>query len=576
MKRPNKILKFIGVRFTPAMPHSLQLDHQSVTETLTTCRGIKCRLVQNSALTNYNDTIAVRGARKNLQDQIDAISAELVRTRESLDRTQEIQRLLKAYEATVKEGRYLSVKVDAANQISSDIKRAIGDLSGAECTLAESISELHASKIDSGCDIVLSGITVKTDVQPKHNHDVTNKEYVDNIAFGIRWAKEVQVCTSHHIDLTGLFEIDGYTLVTSDRVLVKDQEDRSENGVYFASPGSWTKIAGQMYSAANTGIFVQHGTENHDTCWVRLSTAEFAKISNPVTPSFGVGFKQGGTEITLDSGAGISIDSVQGVSVAIHSAGGLMYTVDNKSPVSKISLDHKVAKLALSKTGVVKGTYGSNTSMCTSISVDDTGRITNINTIGPVTPSFDSITGLPSTLDGYGIDDALSISGGTLTGSLQFSGGAKISNIDTPAINTASLSTSRYGIGGDKRTHLGYNEDGAFMNYIRGARSEFEGDICLTAPGAQQFSFSRDTNKLHIKQRDSLFIIDGTRGAAFAPTSKTDGFSLSVLKQMFSNMSVDLQNIQKYAPDSVIVADGRTFIDLMFVLRCLPGIIQDK
>lgn len=576
MKRLSKILKFIGVNRTEATPYSIGLEDCQKQHFRPAYSGAKCRLLPDAAVSSHRESVAVRGAKSNLQEQIDAALIEIARAREELDQTKEVLRLTKAYDTLIKDSRRLYIKVDAISHVADDLKKIVGVLTVNELPLAESVRSLNTSKISAGSDIVLSGHTMKTDLAPTDLHDVTNKAYVDNMAFGIRWAKEVQVCTSENIELSGLQQIDGYILSLSDRVLVKDQHDRSQNGVYFASNGSWTKISGPMYATANTGVFVEHGDMNHSTCWVRQSTDDFAKISNPIVPSSGIGLQQKGTVLNIDTGPGIAVDKDDGISAAIHSHGGLMYTVDNRQPVTKISQGRKQSKLALTKTGVIKGKYGTDLSAGTAISVDDTGRITDIRSIGPVAPAFASITNLPHTLSGYGIDDALSISGGTLLGSLQFSSGAVISNYDHPILNSACISTSRYGQAGDKRTHFGYNEAGIFMNYVRGNRTEFEGELHLTTPHAEPFIFTAKSAELSIHRGERLMVIDSGRRAVFAQAPKTAGYTKAVLKQMFAEMSVDLQNIKKYAPDAVIHGDdGQMFIDVMFVLRCLPSLIQD-
>lgn len=52
-----------------------------------------------------------------------------------------------------------------------------------------------------------------------------------------------RVATIADITLSGLQLIDAVTVVADDRVLVKDQTDASENGIYLASPGAWQRTA---------------------------------------------------------------------------------------------------------------------------------------------------------------------------------------------------------------------------------------------------------------------------------------------------------------------------------------------
>ncbi len=45
----------------------------------------------------------------------------------------------------------------------------------------------------------------------------------------------------HPLVLTGLQTIDGFKTVAGDRVLVKDQDDPAQNGIYNAAAGAWTR-----------------------------------------------------------------------------------------------------------------------------------------------------------------------------------------------------------------------------------------------------------------------------------------------------------------------------------------------
>jgi len=65
----------------------------------------------------------------------------------------------------------------------------------------------------------------------------------------------------------GLLTIDGVTVEVGDRVLVKDQTDATENGIYTASEGEWYRTPDAASSRnINKGvlIWVQSGTVNED------------------------------------------------------------------------------------------------------------------------------------------------------------------------------------------------------------------------------------------------------------------------------------------------------------------------
>jgi uncharacterized cupin superfamily protein len=74
----------------------------------------------------------------------------------------------------------------------------------------------------------------------------------------------VTVATIANLTLTGLPIISGYQLVARDRVLVKSQTDGTENGIYIAAAGAWSRsndwnknndiINGQLVVDANSGL----------------------------------------------------------------------------------------------------------------------------------------------------------------------------------------------------------------------------------------------------------------------------------------------------------------------------------
>lgn len=74
-----------------------------------------------------------------------------------------------------------------------------------------------------------------------------------------------RVATTANITLAGLQTIDGITLVADDRVLVKDQTTVSENGIYAASSGNWTRAVdwdGTNEITRGTRVLVTQGTTN--------------------------------------------------------------------------------------------------------------------------------------------------------------------------------------------------------------------------------------------------------------------------------------------------------------------------
>ena len=71
--------------------------------------------------------------------------------------------------------------------------------------------------------------------------------------------------TANVVTLSGLLTLDGITLVEGDLVLLKDQTTGTQNGVYVASSGAWsrdTNLLATGSNAYNIDIYVRSGTLN--------------------------------------------------------------------------------------------------------------------------------------------------------------------------------------------------------------------------------------------------------------------------------------------------------------------------
>ena len=83
--------------------------------------------------------------------------------------------------------------------------------------------------------------------------------------------QSVRVATTAAIALAGLQTIDGVVLVAGDRVLVKDQAASTQNGIYIAAVGAWTRgMDADSGTKLNAGALVpvEAGTVNADTIWM--------------------------------------------------------------------------------------------------------------------------------------------------------------------------------------------------------------------------------------------------------------------------------------------------------------------
>jgi hypothetical protein len=125
----------------------------------------------------------------------------------------------------------------------------------------------------SSAKVLLAGIA-----SPSNNDDAATKQYVDSVAAGLSWKQAVVATTTVAGTLATSFQntsvIDGVTLVTGERILVKDQASAIENGIYVVTTGTPTRATDMAVGAevSGTAVFVDEGTINTGSGFVCTST----------------------------------------------------------------------------------------------------------------------------------------------------------------------------------------------------------------------------------------------------------------------------------------------------------------
>jgi hypothetical protein len=151
---------------------------------------------------------------------------------------------------------------------------------------------------------------------PTLTTDAANKQYVDGLVAGLSWKNAVSCATTGNITLSGTQTIDGYAVTAADRVLVKNQTNQTENGIYIPAAGAWTRSTDMDVSTEfpSAAVFVKLGTVNKDTAWTCTNdTAPALGTTNIVWAQFsGAGTYTAGNGLTLtantfDVGAGTGI-----------------------------------------------------------------------------------------------------------------------------------------------------------------------------------------------------------------------------------------------------------------------------
>lgn len=183
------------------------------------------------------------------------------------------------------------------------------------------------------------------------DNSLITKRYVDNIVYGIDPKSAVLVATTANIDeLIDIKTIDGISLTGGDRILVKDQDDKTENGIYIVNDGNWYRAndfdgtpSGEVTQGALIPVIT--GNTNANTLWILTS-------KDPITIDVDeLIFTKFSQLIDVSSGNGIDISTVGAVktiSVDLADNSGLCFSS------SELTINSSIAGSGLCwKNGVI-------------------------------------------------------------------------------------------------------------------------------------------------------------------------------------------------------------------------------
>lgn len=158
-----------------------------------------------------------------------------------------------------------------------------------------------------GQGIDLGGTIATNSGSPSGATDLVNKAYADNLVAGLEWKKDVRVASTANGTLATAFAnsqtVDGVTLVTGDRILLKNQTAQTENGLYTVNASgapTRTTDADSTAELNNATVSVTEGTVGAGTSWTQTT-------KNPVIATDNIVFGQFNVGIAYTAGAGITL-----------------------------------------------------------------------------------------------------------------------------------------------------------------------------------------------------------------------------------------------------------------------------
>lgn len=178
-----------------------------------------------------------------------------------------------------------------------------------------------AKKILNGLDLSSQRLINLAD--PTSGTDATTKQYVDALVQGISWKGTVRAATTATGTLATAYAngsvIDGVTLATGNRILLKDQSTAAENGIYTVNgSGAPTRATDADAGAelVNAAVFVSEGTVNADRAYVQTVNAAITVGTTGLT------FTQFGGGQTYTAGNGLQL-STNSFSILLDTSSGL-------------------------------------------------------------------------------------------------------------------------------------------------------------------------------------------------------------------------------------------------------------
>jgi len=165
---------------------------------------------------------------------------------------------------------------------------------------------------------------------PTADADAANKGYVDGVAQGLDVKDSVVATTTANGALSTAFangqSIDGVTLQTGNRILIKNQNTPSQNGIYNVNASGAPSRATDMATGSNAAgafVFVEQGTVNAENGFVCTSDTgsavpgtnnlTFAQFSGAGQIIAGDGLDKSGNTLSVDlkANGGLVIESTE-------------------------------------------------------------------------------------------------------------------------------------------------------------------------------------------------------------------------------------------------------------------------
>lgn len=316
-------------------------------------------------------------------------------------------------------GTFQKFTTDAYGRVSAVNPVLAADIT----TLVDSVYVNVIGDSMSGNLAFTGGATITGLPTPVNSGDATPKSYVDAAVTGLSWKQAARAATT----VNGVFAtsfangsiIDGITLATGDRILIKNQTTASENGIYTVNAtGTPTRATDSDSPSEMVGgsVFIDSGTINSDTGWVLATNAPivlgttalvYSQFSGAGSYTAGTGLTLIGNVFSLSSpvttalgGTGLSTIGTANQVLGVNGAGTALEYKTNTAGAG-ISIVNASGVVTVANTGVLSFTQSVPSIFAISGATASTGAVNSAITLatqaaGTVFAAPVSSTGTPT------------------------------------------------------------------------------------------------------------------------------------------------------------------------------------
>ena len=308
---------------------------------------------------------------------------------------------------------------DENNSLSFNASGGVSSIAGTANQITAS-SSTGAVTLSLPSAVTFPG-TVTLNADPANPLEAATKQYVDSVAEGLHIHASSVAATTANLAATysngtagvgatltnsgtqAALVLDGVTLTTSQRVLVKNQTAQLENGIYVvtntgSASSNWILTRATDFDSSSECdggdfTFVTSGTAYDNTGWVQTATGVVMGTDPIVWEQFsGAGTYTAGNGLTL-TGTTFSINT--GVTVDLNTA----QTLTNKTLTSPVLTTPSISgMLILDNNIVIEGTNDTHETTLTFTDPTQDNTITFKDATGTVAFTAD----IESAVDGFG------------------------------------------------------------------------------------------------------------------------------------------------------------------------------